>query len=56
MAERLNAVEDVDIDADGRFKYVLIKVESSDSWKYIVRGYNFASYHGRTKYLLYHAT
>jgi len=45
----LDEVEDVDIDANGRFKYVLIKLyhpDSEENYKYIVRGYKWAGYHG----------
>ncbi|KAK2193892.1 hypothetical protein NP493_6g03034 [Ridgeia piscesae] len=44
----LDEVEDVDIDANGRFKYVLIKLyhpDSEENYKYIVRGYKWAGYH-----------
>ena len=48
--EKFKAVPDVDIDPDGRFKYVLIKVYSGqgDDFKHIVRGYTWAGYHGMT--------
>ena len=45
----LDEVEDVDIDANGRFKYVLIKLyhpDSEENYKYIVRGYKWAGFHG----------
>ena len=52
MASKLDMIPAVDIDA-GRFKYVLIRVDLEDSQtgqelhKIIVRGYNWASWHGR---------
>merc|ERR1712106_748349 len=41
----LQAVEAVDIDTGGKFKYILIKVEQGDESKYIVRGYSWAEWH-----------
>ncbi|XP_053551997.1 14 kDa phosphohistidine phosphatase [Bombina bombina] len=41
-------IPEVDIDPDGVFKYVLIRVhvkEGSDEYKDIVRGYSWAEYH-----------
>lgn len=52
MDAKLEAVPLVDIDKEGRFKYVLIKVygkEQSDGTepsKLIVRGYQRAQWHG----------
>ncbi len=48
---RLAAVPDVDIDKDGKFKYILIKLypkshQSEDDCKYLVRGYAWAGFHG----------
>ena len=43
-------VPDVDIDADGRFKYILIKVidkTQGGAFKHIVRGFDWANYHGK---------
>lgn len=53
MAADLAQIPDVDIDSDGVFKYVLIRVRltrpsgnpTKDS-KEIVRGYKWAEYHG----------
>ena len=48
----LSAVPDVEIDANGRFKYILIKVidNSGDGvYKYIVRGFDWAGYHGKLR-------
>ena len=43
----LARISDVDIDPDGVFKYILIKVKAKDGVsKTIVRGYNWAQYHG----------
>lgn len=54
MAEGTSAklanVSDVEIDANGRFKYVLIKVIDKSQggvFKYVVRGFDWADYHGR---------
>ena len=47
---KLSNLADVEIDANGRFKYVLIKVIDNSAdvvYKYIVRGFSWASYHGR---------
>ncbi|XP_019396044.1 PREDICTED: 14 kDa phosphohistidine phosphatase [Crocodylus porosus] len=42
----LSAVPDVDIDADGVFKYVLLRVRPpSGAPKDVVRGYGWAEYH-----------
>ena len=47
---KLESVADVEIDATGRFKYILIKVidESGGGvYKYVVRGFDWADYHGK---------
>lgn len=47
---KLSNIPDVEIDENGRFKYILIKVidDTHDNvYKYIVRGFAWASYHGR---------
>lgn len=53
MAADLAQIPDVDIDSDGVFKYVLIRVhlaspseDSTKECKEIVRGYKWAEYHG----------
>lgn len=48
-AERLAKIPEVDLDPNGVFKYVLIRVHSKDDESYvdIVRGYAWAEYHGR---------
>uniref|UniRef100_A0A8C2IP37 14 kDa phosphohistidine phosphatase n=1 Tax=Cyprinus carpio TaxID=7962 RepID=A0A8C2IP37_CYPCA len=48
-AERLAKIPEVDLDPNGVFKYVLIRVNSKDDDSYvdIVRGYAWAEYHGR---------
>ncbi len=46
----LDSIEDVDIDDSGRFKYILIKIwplNDEKTFKYIVRGYKWAGYHGK---------
>ncbi|XP_076653498.1 sex-regulated protein janus-A [Halictus rubicundus] len=47
MSETLNKVPDVDIDAHGRFKYILINVqdETTKASKPIVRGYARSTWH-----------
>ncbi|XP_043077684.1 14 kDa phosphohistidine phosphatase [Puntigrus tetrazona] len=46
-AERLAKIPEVDLDPNGVFKYVLIRVNSNDDDSYvdIVRGYAWAEYH-----------
>ncbi|XP_022801865.1 14 kDa phosphohistidine phosphatase-like [Stylophora pistillata] len=47
-SSKLLSVPDVDIDADGKFKYVLIKVvdpSNENAYKCIVRGSDWACYH-----------
>lgn len=53
LPAKLDAIPAVDIDS-GRFKYVLIRVDMQDDAetkqeynKVIVRGYNWASFHGK---------
>lgn len=53
MAADLAQIPDVDIDSDGVFKYVLIRVhlaspseDPTKECKEIVRGYKWAEYHG----------
>ena len=45
---KFDAIPTVDIDTEGRFKYILIKVYSGkdEEFKYITRGYAWAEYHG----------
>lgn len=46
----LSKISDVEIDENGRFKYILIKViddTHGNVYKYIVRGFAWANYHGR---------
>lgn len=44
----LDKVPEVEIDADGVFKYVLIELKDKQGLtKTIVRGYEWAEYHGR---------
>ena len=42
---KLDAVSDVEIDAAGKFKYVLIKVTIGDHSKHLVRGFCDAEWH-----------
>ncbi|KAH9415722.1 14 kDa phosphohistidine phosphatase-like [Dermatophagoides pteronyssinus] len=41
----IDDLPDVDIDSNGRFKYILIKVIDDDKSKFLVRGYKWAAYH-----------
>lgn len=52
-AERLAKIPEVDLDPNGVFKYVLIRVHSTDDDSYvdIVRGYAWAEYHGRDTFM-----
>jgi hypothetical protein len=50
MSEILNIIEDVDIDSNGVFKYILIEVKDkggNDKVKKIVRGYQHCEWHGK---------
>lgn len=49
MSEVLNSIEDVDIDPEGVFKYILINVQEKgkDNAKKIVRGYLRCHWHGK---------
>uniref|UniRef100_A0A914USK1 14 kDa phosphohistidine phosphatase n=1 Tax=Plectus sambesii TaxID=2011161 RepID=A0A914USK1_9BILA len=44
----MDAVENVDIDGSGKFKYILIKVtdKATKESKFIVRGYERCGFHG----------
>ena len=44
----MDQVADVDIEPDGVYKYILIKVsdKKSGASKMVVRGYSWADYHG----------
>ena len=44
----MDQVADVDIEPDGVYKYILIKVsdKKSSASKVVVRGYSWADYHG----------
>lgn len=44
-SSKLNAVECVEIDPSGRFKYILVKITHDSHHKYIVRGHRRAAYH-----------
>ncbi|XP_037530623.1 14 kDa phosphohistidine phosphatase [Nematolebias whitei] len=45
MAEALTKVPDVEIDPEGTFKYILVRVKDGDKQKDIVRGTKAAEYH-----------
>lgn len=51
MAEALAKIPDVEIDADGTFKYILVRVKVKDGslGKDIVRGTKSAQYHSKLK-------
>ncbi len=42
----MNQISDAQIDSQGRFKYILIKLSTNGQDKHIVRGYAWAEYHG----------
>ncbi len=42
----LDKIENVKIDSNGRFKYILIKLIHNNQEKFIVRGFKWAEYHG----------
>ncbi|XP_066993413.2 14 kDa phosphohistidine phosphatase [Anabrus simplex] len=50
--EKLNSIPAIEIDPEGTFKYILIKVygpdtpKGSEPYKMIVRGFKWAAYHG----------
>lgn len=47
---KMDDIPEVDIDSEGKFKYILIKVEDkkdSSRVKHLVRGYSWAPYHGK---------
>lgn len=46
MSEALNKIQEVDIDPNGVFKYILIEIKDKDAVKKIVRGYSRCDYHG----------
>lgn len=46
----MDDIPEVDIDT-GKFKYILIKVYDDDKSKFIVRGYNWAAFHGNGYFL-----
>lgn len=59
----LDKVEDVEIDADGVFKYILIEIKEVNKKskqevgrKMIVRGFSWAEYHCESSVCLYYAT
>lgn len=49
MAEALSKVPDVEIDSDGKFKYILVKlkVKDGEAHKNIVRGTKSAEFHSK---------
>lgn len=58
MDAKLEAIPLVDIDGEGRFKYILIKVygreqaDGTEPSKLIVRGYLRAQWHGNERFIL----
>jgi hypothetical protein len=44
--EHFKGIETVNIDDNGRFKYILIKLESNKEEKFVIRGALSADYHG----------
>ena len=51
----LQTIKEVDIDSEGNFKYILIKVysENEESSKLIVRGYKRFPYHSKLFVILF---
>ena len=47
MSEALNKVDEVDVDPNGIYKYILIEVKDKDATKKIVRGYVRCNFHGK---------
>lgn len=47
MVETLAKVPDVEIDPEGTFKYILVRVKDGDAQKDIVRGTKTAEYHSK---------
>lgn len=49
MADALSKVPDVEIDSDGKFKYILVrlKAKDGDAHKDIVRGTKSAEFHSK---------
>ena len=46
----LESIEDVVIESDGVFKYVLVELKDKNGQtKYIVRGFDWAEYHGKNR-------
>lgn len=43
----MDTVADVDIESTGVFKYILIRLQSGDAEKFVVRGYSDCPYHGK---------
>lgn len=50
MADSLNKVPDVEIDPDGKFKYILVRIKVKDGTdhKDIVRGTQSAEFHSKS--------
>ncbi len=46
LQQKLEAVNSVDIDESGTFKYVLIKITDGQNSKFVVRGFDWAEFHG----------
>ena len=41
----MNQISDVNIDTEGCFKYILIKLAANGQEKHVVKGYAWAKYH-----------
>ena len=53
LEEKFASVQEVDIDDSGKFKYILIRIFAESASKFIVRGYDWAEFHGMYDILLY---
>ena len=42
----IEEIPEVEIDANGRFKYILIRMNQNGKEKLVVRGFAWAEYHG----------
>ena len=53
---KLKAIQDVEIERSGKFKYILIKVHDPSKereFKHIVRGNSKAAFHGKTMIVIF---
>ena len=53
LEEKFASVNEVDIDESGKFKYILIRIFAGSASKFIVRGYDWAEFHGMYRVLFH---